>query len=663
MILGVDYHPEQWPEERWPEDVRLMKEAGVRVVRLAEFAWSHIEPDDNYYSLRWLNRVMDLLLKNGIKVMISIPTGAPPPWLVHKFPDILPMDADGQRLQPGTYNHRCFLNKHYRDYARNFAMRLTKDIWGHRGILGWQIDNRLTASRCYCETCHLAFLAWLEKTYGNIDHLNLGWGTAAWGQEYGEFTEIPLPWRRMGAAVDVRATNPSMVLDFWRFSAEVVAEFAREQALIIKRYTTRQYITLTFSEARDGQNNFELAKSLDFPSLAFSPIDPGGNDDALTLDVTRSLKQKPFWVMEQQIGAMGTNELGPSPRPGQARMYAWQAVAHGADAVLFSKWRPSPSGAEQLSEGVLGHDAVPRRRYREVQKLGEEFGTAGKVIDESLPINEVGILWEVEQIWAFQIQRQTTGPGICYADMARRFHKGLRRIGVGCDMVGWGDDFSRYKLLLFPSQYLLDVPRAKKVTDYVEKGGRAVFSVRSGIKDLRNISHTETAPALLRDLLGMEVAESDVLGGGRVNRVRLQTGGEFEAALWCDLLELKGAQALGSYTMDYYKDSPAVTGHGFGKGKAYYVGAVMAADFHHEFLRGLCEEAALRVYKDLPVDVEVVSRHKQGKEFVFVMNQGGEQQQVNICRKGKNLLSKSAVDSVLVLESYGVAVVEIEKEL
>src|ERR1043166_8727280 len=182
MMLGVDYHPEQWPDERWPEDARLMKEAGVTVVRLGHMAWSRIEADDNYYNLRWLNRVMDILLKQGIKVVLAIPTGSPPPWLVHKFPEILPMDAAGRRLQPGTYNHRCFLNKHYHDYARNFTMRLTKEIWGHRAILGWQIDGKIGGHRCYCETCHRAFLEWLKNRYKDVERLNAEWGTGEVGR-------------------------------------------------------------------------------------------------------------------------------------------------------------------------------------------------------------------------------------------------------------------------------------------------------------------------------------------------------------------------------------------------------------------------------------------------------------------------------------------------
>lgn len=664
MNVGVDYAAELWPEERWLEDARLMKEAGVTVARIGQFAWSHIEPDENYYSTRWLTRVMDIFVQHGIKAIVAIPTGSPPPWLVHKFPEILPMNADGKRLQPGTFNHRCFLNKHYHDYARNFAMRLTKELWSHRAILGWQIDGRPAATRCYCETCHHAFLEWLKKKYTDVEHLNRHWGTAAWGQEYDDFVQIPLPWRTTGAANDPRAHSPSLVLDFWRFSSESAIEFLREQAVIVQRYTTKQLNTITWDRTSWSLNFFDEARGVEFMSSSHFPF-PAERDashpqgDSFGHDLVRGLKQKNFWVTEHQVGATGWNELGPSLPPGQARAFAWQSVAHGADSILFSPWRSNPSGAAQLAEGVLGPDGVPRRRYREVKQFAGEVARIGKSIDGTRPKNDVAILWDSEQVWALEIQGQTAGKRIDYTAMARRFHDALRSLGIGCDIVDWRQDFAHYKILLLPPQYLLETDRAKKLLDYITKGGTAVVSTRSGIKNYHNVNHSEPVPASLRLLLGIEVVESDVLCDQRTNRVRLATGGEFEAAAWCDVLELKGAEVIGQYTREFYKNSPAITMHAQGKGKAYYVAAVMGTDFHRAFLSRLAAETGVQCYNELPGEVEILSRRKEGKELLFVINHSAEVRKATICRKGKNLFDGSAVDSIVTLEPYGVAAIEI----
>ena len=639
MILGADYQIEQWPEQRWPEDARLMQEAGISAVRIGSFAWSRLEPDDNYYNLRWLNRAMDLLLKNGIKVVIGLPTSSPPPWLVHKFPDILPLDADGRRVQPGLYNHRCFLSKHYHDYARNFTMRLTKEIWGHRAIIGWEIGNRLGAHRCFCETCHRAFLEWLKKKYKDVETLNAAWGTAAWGQEYNDFIQIPLPWN-----ATIIAINPSLQLDFTRFHSDVALEFYREQAIIVQRYTTRQFIT--FTGLASGIDSFELAKSLDFMSCA-NLFETSG----LALDRVRGQKQKPFWVMEQEVAAMGERERGPQLIHGRLRACAWRAIGHGADAIVFSPWRSHLSGATQTKTGLLGHDGLPRRRFQEAKRLGEEVAKVGPLLDGSLPRNETAVLWDQEQTWA-------TG---FYGEMACQIHSGMTALGLGCDVVSWQQDFAPYKLLLCSPQYLLDASRARKLIDFVAGGGRAVAWTGTGIANVYNVRHAEPAPAFLRELLGIEIVETDVIrSNSPENGVRLASGQQFHAYRYCDVLETKGAEVLGRYTEKFYKDAPALTVHSHGKGRAYYVGTMPDNAFYPAFLGTIAGEMGLRICPDLPSGVEVVSRFKDGKDFLFVINQTGEPRKANLGRRGRNLIDGNPVDSIVALEPYGVAVIAAE---
>lgn len=627
-----------------------MKEAGISVVLLGEGSWSHLEPDADYYNFRWLNRAMDVFLKETLQVVLCIPTGSPPPWMVAAFPEILPMDSEGRRIQPGTLNHRCFLNKQYRDHARNFTVRLTKEIWGHRAIIGWQVESQLAATRCYCETCHRAFLEWLQKKHGNIDNLNKNWGTIVGGQEYSDFGQIPLPWRHTGDSNDARAHNPSLVLDFWRFSSEVAVEFAGEMAAIVRRYTTRQFVSIGLGSASFHENDFQIARSVDCIAC---------HTDSFEFNLACSLTKKNFWLTGLPVGAVGRNELGPFPRPGEFGARAWQAVGSGADAVAVDRWRSHLSGAGQLADGVLGHDGVPRRRYAEVITLGNQLARARKASVGSETKNQVAILWDHEQLWALEIQRQTEGAGIRYVGIAESFHRALGSLGVGCDFVAPQMDLQSYKLLLCPPQYLLEDEMARKFHQYVSDGGFVIFPTRTAVKNRHNVHRADPLPGPLRTLLGIEIEETVSLGDARTIRVRLEDGNEFEAGSWCDVLTLKGAKAIGTFQSEFFNESAAVTVREHGNGRAYYVATAVHDDLYRVLLTNLLNALGIRAYKDLPNQVRIATRFKGDRKFIIAANLGMQPRAVNLRQRGKNLLDEATVESILKLDAFGVAVVEV----
>ncbi|MBM4033937.1 MAG: beta-galactosidase, partial [Planctomycetes bacterium] len=439
MILGVDYYPEHWEEERWPEDARLMQEAGISVVRLAEFAWSRLEPSEGDFRFDWLDRALGVLSARGIRAVLGTPTAAPPAWLVAKHPDILPRDELRQPLGFGARLHRCLANPTFRRYSKAITTAMAQHYANHPAVLGWQTDNEFSGNRCYCDECARAFREWLQRKYGTLDALNLAWGTAFWSQEYTAWGQVPLPWRTTCGSM---AHNPSLLLDHRRFASDTTVEFQREQVAILRKLCPEHFVTHNFMGLHDTVDYYALAKDLDFVSWDNYP----SGSAALPHDVMRGIRQANFWIMEEKCGHTGWNTMSPIPRPGQVRAWAWQAVGHGAEAIVFFRWRSCRSGTEQFWQGILNHDAVPGRRYREVAQLGREFRELGPEFEGTSPRNEAAILYSYDQIWALQVQPQV--PGFSFLRWVERYHEGLHRLGIGADIVSTQAQLDGYRLVL-----------------------------------------------------------------------------------------------------------------------------------------------------------------------------------------------------------------------
>jgi len=644
MILGVDYYPEHWEEERWPVDAKLMAEAGITVVRLAEFAWSRLEPRDGEFQFAWLDRALEVVSAHGIRAVLGTPTAAPPAWLVEKHPDIVPVDAWRRPLGFGARLHRCLANPTFREHSRAVTTAMARHYAQHNAVLGWQTDNELTGNRCYCEVCAGRFRGWLQHKYGALDVLNRTWGTAFWSQEYSAWPQVPLPWQ---TACGPMAHNPSLMLDYYRFASDITVEFQREQVRILRKHCPEHFVTHNFMGLHDAINYYDLAEDLDFVSWDNYPE----SSAALPHDVMRGIQGRSFWVMEEKCGHAGWNTMGPIPRPGQVRAWAWQAVGHGAEAIVFFRWRSCRSGTEQFWQGILNHDAVPGRRYREVAQVGREFRQVGPELDGTAPRNDVAILYSYDQIWALQIQPQV--PGFSFALWLQRYHEGLHRLGLGADVVSPATDLSPYKLVVCPPLYLLSDELAARLDRYVSNGGHLVVSARTGVKNENNYARSETLPGPLARTLGIAVEDYDAIGD-RSNAIGLHDGARFKVGLWCDILRLEGAEAAARYLHDFYAGSPAITVSRHGEGRAWYIGTVPEERFFRHFLGGIAGELRLRRVADLPKGVEVACREDEEHRVLVLTNLTGQRQTVRLHDPCEDILAKAIVGDNIVLDPFGV---------
>ena len=216
ILLGVDYYPDQTPETLWDEDARMIAETGFTNVRVAEFAWSLMEPSEGKFDFAWLHRSVLTLQKHGIQVILGTPSAAPPPWLTEKYPDVLMVNDQGLTVYPGGRRFTCPTNKVYRRLSLAIATEMARSFADTPGVIGWQIDNEFTLqkwARCYCKFCRAGFQDWLRGKYGTLDEINKKWGTAFWSQIYTDFSQIPVPLPSNGDP------NPGLALDYDRYQS------------------------------------------------------------------------------------------------------------------------------------------------------------------------------------------------------------------------------------------------------------------------------------------------------------------------------------------------------------------------------------------------------------------------------------------------------------
>jgi beta-galactosidase len=648
--FGVDYYPEHWPEERWSEDARLMAEAGFNVVRLAEFAWSRMEPRERHYTLDWLDRAISLLASHDMQVILGTPTASPPPWLMTKYPDLFRVREDGQRVTYGNRRTYCPGNPVYQNYSRRIVTAMAEHYADHRAVIGWQIDNEF-GDRCYCQVCAGRFRDWLRCRYRSLEELNEKWGTVFWSHVYTDWDQIPVP------LTTGNSPNPGLALDFFRFSSDSYVSYQQIQIDVLRETCPQHFITHNFMGFKyDRINYFDLARNIEFVSWDNYPrtqwgmqaeVDPGRA--ALAADTMRGLKRRSFWVMEQQAGPGGWEVVSVTPRPGELRLWAYQSIAHGSDGILFFRWRTARFGTEQHWHGLLDHDAVPSRRYQEIKRMGAEIKRAGQRIGGSTIKPSVAMVLCYDSRFAFQVQENN--PLFSYSDQFQKFYDAFYQHQVPVDIVEPTTDLSNYKLVVAPSLHIVPDTVAENLKRFVQSGGVLVLTSRSGVKDESNTIINQRLPGLLAKLCGVEVEEYDSLPRDTSNTLEftvpeLTNSTPLSVNVWCDVLRSNSATVVARYTRDYYAGKPAITLNELGQpegGRVVYIGTVGNVDLYQVLAGWLLDLADVQPLLTAPEGVEVTERWDGDQRLLFALNHTDREQRVTLDGRYKNLLNGSEV--------------------
>ncbi|TAM52232.1 MAG: beta-galactosidase [Paraburkholderia sp.] len=629
MKVGVDYYPEHWDVSLWEHDARQMQEAGISIVRLAEFAWSRLEPTEGRFDFEWLDTAIATLARHKIEVVIGTPTATPPVWLTHRYPDVLPVDNKGNAIFAGVRLHRCYNSPSLREFGARIIEQLTRRYAAHPAVIGWQTDNELAANDCHCEYCTRSFRGWLQTKYGSLDNLNREWGTVVWSGEYSDWNQVTTP---LGGSPYL---NPSFLLDFRRFSSDAVADFNRFQAALIRKHSPGKFVTHNLWGYPVSADYYDMFDSMDFASVDYYPATDLLDDakskmyhGALTLDLTRGVKRRNFWVMEQLSGTPGCwYPMSRTPFPGMIRAYAWQSVSRGADTIVQFRWRSARIGAEQFWHGLLDHHGQPGRRFKEFVRFSQEMSKLAPLLEGTTLEHEVAMLFSHEQLNAFQIQPQADG--FDYLGNFKRLHRALLTMGVGADVIDWRQDLRGYRLVIAPMLYLIDDVMASSLTEYVEQGGTLVLTTRSGVKNMNNVCLPDRLPNLLTSLTGVEVDEYDPVGKD-IQTLSLDTGEGLSSSQWCDVLTPVAAETIATYASEYFAGRAAITRNVRGKGMAYYIGTVLDQLSTQVLMRRITQDAGIGGGLELPDGVEIAVRSAGQKRVTFVLNLSKETQRVSI---------------------------------
>jgi beta-galactosidase len=492
MHLGVCYYPEHWPESMWADDAARMKALGIERVRIAEFAWSRIEPAPGEYQWDWLDRASDVLAGAGLKVVMCTPTATPPKWLIDRYPDILPIGADGRVRGFGSRRHYDFSSPSYFEASKKICMAVAERYGKHPGVAFWQTDNEFGCHNTvvsYSPAAAQRFRAWLKQRYETIGALNTAWGTVFWSMEYLSFDEIDPP---IGTVTEA---HPSHRLDYRRFASDEVVRFNRMQVDIIRAHSPGRPVAHNFMQLFTEFDHYKVAADLDMATWDSYPLgaleeqwfDPStkatwlrtGHPDFASFnhDVYRGMSKQPFWVMEQQPGPVNWAHWNPAPLPGMVRLWSWEAFAHGAGCVSYFRWRQAPFAQEQLHAGLNTPD-------NRLDLGGTEASTVAREIVEVMNANgdapvssKVALVWDYEAKWLFEIHPQ--GADFPYPRFAFEYYSALRSLGLDVDIVPVDATFDGYRMIVVPPLPMVPADFADRLA---ASGAHVVLGPRTGSK-------------------------------------------------------------------------------------------------------------------------------------------------------------------------------------
>ncbi|MHB0875349.1 MAG: beta-galactosidase [Anaerolineae bacterium] len=654
LYLGAAWYPEHWPESRWPEDLRLMREAGLNVVRVGEFAWSTMEPHEGQFDFGWLERAVALAGEQGIAVVMGTPTAAPPAWLTSSYPETLAVDEHGRVAQHGKRCHFDVTSETYKRLCRGVTEELARRFGPDERVIGWQLDNEYNRIS-YSAGARRAFQQWLQTLYvdaegrPSLQALNDAWAASYWSESYSSWSQIPLPAEG--------GHNPGLILKAHQFVTHAYREYQRLQIEAIRAQALpSQWISSNFMGFFPEFDHYDICADLDLASWDHY-IGTGHADLARTgapHDLTRGFKRRNFWVMETQPGSVNWAPINNQLNKGEGRAMAWNGIGHGADAILYWQWRNAPNGQEQYHGSLLANDGTPRPFYTEVQRLAADFRAVGGLLDGAEVAAPVALLHSYDDRWSIEAQRHTKDYDP--VEHLMHYYTQFSRRNIATDIISSRATLAghRYKLVVAPV-HIVDDAIVAELSRFVAEGGHLILTERSGFKDADNSLLPERQPGPLRSLAGMHVEEYFALDQPAPVQLLVGERHSGQARVWAEWLAPdEGTEVLATYRPGngWLDGRTAITMRRHGDGCVYYVGAWLDAALQTELLGWIIEQARVApVLAGMPEGVQALRRG----DVYIVVNGTPSEQPADLPWTADEHLSGQSV-SRLRLDPYGIAV-------
>lgn len=670
LMHGADYNPDQWLHDPkvFEEDIRLMKLAHCNVMAVGIFSWASLEPEEGTFEFGWLDHVLDTFAKNGIYAWLATPSGARPAWMSQKYPEVLRVGANRRRNLHGHRHNHCFTSPVYREKVTIMNTKLAERYASHPAVVGWHISNEF-GGECHCNYCQEAFRDWVKRKYGTLEALNRAWWTTFWSHTYTDWSQVESPAPH--GETMVHGQN----LDWRRFVTDQTIDFYKHEIAPLKAMNTELPCTTNMMDLFYDLDYRKLADELDVISWDAYPTWHDADSEgsvaswfAFNHDLFRSLKKKPFMLMESTPSLTNWQPVSKLKRPGMHRLSSLQAVAHGSDTVQYFQWRKSRGSSEKFHGAVVDHVGHENTRvFGDVASLGDTLSKLTELVGTSVP-SEAAILFDWDNRWAINDSQGPRNKGIHYEKTVMQHYRALWEIGVPTDIIGSDDDLSAYKLLVVPMAYLLRESTGERITSFVRNGGTLVVTYWSGVVDENDLCYLTGFPGPLRKTLGVWAEEIEGLHDHDRNTIVLQENnalglnGSFEVRELCELIHTEGAEVLAAYKDDFYAGRPALTVNALGQGQAYYLAArVSDAAFYDSFYGRLVRNAGVRraIDVDLPAGVTVQLRTDGEHDYVFILNFSGAEAAVSLdARQYVDVETGESLSGRFSLPVYGVRILK-----
>lgn len=656
---GGDYNPDQWLDrpDILEDDIKFAKAAGCNALSVGIFAWSALEPREGEFHFEWLDSIIDNLYKNGIYTVLATPTGAMPPWMPKKYPEVTRTNYDGFQKLYGVRHNNCFSSPVYREKTRIINTKLAERYAKHPGVVMWHLSNEYNGGDCHCKYCSDGFRNWLKQKYGTVKNLNAAYGNAFWSHLYSEWEEISPP-NPLGETLSL-----PLELDWRRYKSQLVTDFIDWETAPLKAAnpdipTTANLMRYTGLDYHEISKHIDVVSWDNYPEWYRGDMHPAISTAFWHTMFKGCKKDKPFMMMESSPSATNWQATAKLRRPGQHKLSSLQAVAHGSDTVQYFQFRKSRGQSEKFHGAVIGHDnSCETRVFKDVAEVGQTLKDI-KEICGSLPRHKVAILHDFDNIWAIENTKgfKNTLPDKGYENCLLKHFGALWELNVGTDVISQNDSFDGYEVIIAPMMYMLKTDAINKIEEFVKNGGVFIATYITGLVDENDKCYIHDSYFPLRDVLGIVSEEIDSLCDDDKNSVTFG-GITYECRNYCDLVNITTAKPLAVYNNDFYAGKPALCKNKFGAGTGYYIASDIDSDMLTDFYAGILSDYRIMETAD---GVNVQIRCGESCDYVFIMNFNAGKRFVTVPYEKYEILHGS-FDSENRINPYGTVILKVNK--
>lgn len=668
LLHGGDYNPDQWLDypEVLEQDLKLMKDANANTFSVGIFAWAALEPVEGEFHFEWLDKIIDNIQAQNGNVILATPSGARPAWMSQKYPEVLRTNDLGQKMHHGARHNHCFSSPVYREKVGIINKKLAERYGNHPAILMWHISNEY-GGECFCDYCQENFRTWLKNKYGTLEKLNHEWWGPFWSHTITDWSQVEAPMKIGETAVH------GQNLDWRRFVTDQTIDFYEHEIKDIRKITPDIPITTNFMADTVDLIPFQ---SLDYSKfsqhvdiLSWDCYPAWHNDWETTADLAskvgfiddlyRSLKQKPFLLMESTPSAVNWHPVNKAKRPGMHLLSSMQHIAHGSDSNLYFQWRKSRGSSEKFHGAVVDHDGSNQNRvFKDVAEVGESLNKISDV-KGSYKKAKVGIVYDWDNNWAFNNSQGFSQVSKRYPQTLQEHYRYFWNNDIPVEVITPNQDFDKYDLLIAPMMYLITEDTMEKFDKFVSNGGHLVSTYATGYVGENDLTHLGGWPQTLQNIFGINVEETDTLYPKDSNEIIFKDQ-TYKTKDYSSLFKVNSAVTLAEFQTDFYANKAAVTINEYGKGQASFIGCRTNYDFLESFYQEVASKLDLNNAFVVKGDdeVSVQSRDFENESYYFVMNFSETEKTITVSKELTDLLTGLEEKQEIKLKPYEVKVLK-----